>query len=163
LRLPPLLYGGGQERKMRSGTENVAGIVSLAAALEDMIKRLPLDKVSKMRDRLIRDIGKIPKAHLTGDPINRLPGIVSFVFEDIEGESLLLLLDKCGICASSGSACSSGSLEPSHVLSAIGLKNELAKGSLRLSISEDNTDEDIDYVIKKLPEIIARLRDMSLA
>lgn len=161
LRLPPLLHGGGQERNGRSGTENVAGIVSVAAALEDIVKHLPLNKVSEMRDKLIRELLKIPKSHLTGDPINRLPGIASFVFEGIEGESMLLLLDMYGISASSGSACSSGSLDPSHVLMAVGLPHEIAHGSLRFSLSCDTTDHDIDYVIEKLPGIIAKLRDMS--
>jgi cysteine desulfurase len=161
LRLPPLIHGGGQERGKRAGTENVAGIVSLAAALEDMISRLPLHKVSKMRDRLIEGLLKIPRSRLTGDPVKRLPGIASFVFECIEGESMLLLLDQLGICASSGSACSSGSLDPSHVLLAIGLRHEVAHGSLRLSLGVDNTDVDVDYVLEKLPEIVAKLRKMS--
>jgi cysteine desulfurase len=161
LRLPPVLHGGGQERGGRSGTENVAGIVSLAAALDEILPRLPLKKVEQMRDRLIEELLKIPRSHLTGDPVKRLPGIASFVFEGIEGESMLLLLDQCGICASSGSACSSGSLDPSHVLLAIGLSHERAHGSLRFSLSEDNTDEDINYLVEKLPGIIDRLRKMS--
>ena len=161
LRLPPLLHGGGQERGGRSGTENVTGIVSLAAALDDAVQYLPLQRVSKMRDRLIEGLLKIPRTQLTGDPANRLPGIASFVFECIEGESILLMLDQNGICASSGSACSSGSLDPSHVLLAVGLPHEIAHGSLRLSLSEDNTDDDIDYVLEKLPGIVAKLRDMS--
>jgi cysteine desulfurase len=161
LRLPPLLHGGGQERGGRSGTENVAGIVSLAAALGDVLPRLPLGEVLRKRDRLIEELLKIQSTRLTGDPVNRLPGIASFVFEGIEGESILLLLDQCGICASSGSACSSGSLDPSHVLIAIGLPHEIAHGSLRLSLSEDNTDDDIEYVLEKLPGIVAKLRDMS--
>ncbi|MCL2046647.1 MAG: aminotransferase class V-fold PLP-dependent enzyme, partial [Oscillospiraceae bacterium] len=161
LHMPPLLHGGGQERGSRSGTENVAGIVSVAAALDDKLLRLPLHSVEQMRDRLIKELLKIPRTKLTGDPVNRLPGIASFVFEGIEGESILLLLDQCGICASSGSACSSGSLEPSHVLMAIGLPHEIAHGSLRLSLGEDNTDDEIDYVLEKLSEIIEKLRDMS--
>ena len=161
IKLPPFMHGGGQERGGRSGTENVAGIVSLAAALDDALPRLPLNKVSQMRDRLAAELLKIPRSRLTGDAVNRLPGIASFVFEGIEGESILLLLDQCGICASSGSACSSGSLDPSHVLLAIGLPHEIAHGSLRLSLGEDNTDEDVDYVLEKLPEIIAKLRKMS--
>ena len=161
LRLPPLLHGGGQERGGRSGTENVAGIVSVAAALEDVSPRLPLERVAKMRDRLIAGLLEIPRSHLTGDPVNRLPGVASFIFEAIEGESMLLMLDQCGISASSGSACTSGSLDPSHVLLAAGYPHEIAHGSLRLSLSEDNTDEDIDYVLEKLPGIIARLRSMS--
>jgi len=161
LRLPPLLHGGAQERGRRAGTENVPGIVSLAAALGDMVSRLPMQRVSLLRDRLIEGLLKIPRSRLTGDPINRLPGIASFVFECIEGESILLLLDQHGICASSGSACSSGSLDPSHVLLAIGLPHEIAHGSLRLSLGDDNTDDDVDYVLEKLPGIVARLRKMS--
>jgi len=161
LNLPIFMHGGGQERGRRSGTENVAGIVALAAALEDVLPRIPLDNVSRMRDKLVEGLLKIKRSHLTGDPDNRLPGVASFVFEGIEGESMLLLLDQCGIDASSGSACSSGSLDPSHVLLAIGLPHEIAHGSLRLSICENNTDEDIDYVLEKLPEIVAKLRSMS--
>ena len=161
LRLPPFIHGGEQERGQRSGTENVAGVVSLAAALDVMLPKLPLDRVTRMRDRLIGELLKIPRSRLTGDPVNRLPGIASFVFECIEGESMLLLLDQCGICASSGSACSSGSLDPSHVLLAIGLPHAIAHGSLRLSIGEDTEEEDIDYVLDKLPGIVARLRSMS--
>lgn len=161
LRLPPLHHGGGQERKLRSGTENVAGIISLSAALEDAVSCLSTDIVVKMRDRLIEELLKIPRTRLTGDPINRLPGIASFVFEGIEGESMVLMLDQCGICASSGSACSSDSLEPSHVLLAIGLPHEIAHGSLRLSLNKDNSIEEIDYILEKLPEIVAKLRSMS--
>ncbi|MCL2068601.1 MAG: cysteine desulfurase NifS [Oscillospiraceae bacterium] len=161
LKLPPFLHGGGQERGGRSGTENVAGIVSLGAALDDALPRIPLGRISHMRNRLINEVLKIPRSHLTGDPVKRLPGIASFAFEGIEGESILLMLDQCGICASSGSACSSGSLEPSHVLTAIGLSHEIAHGSLRLSLSDDNTDDDVDYLLEKLPGIVARLRDMS--
>ena len=161
LNLPPLLHGGGQERGGRSGTENVAGIVCLAAALENSVSHLPLAKVTEMRDKLIDGLLKLPRSRLTGDPVNRLPGIASFVFEAIEGESTLLMLDQNGICASSGSACSSGSLDPSHVLLAIGLPHEIAHGSLRLSLSVDNTEEDIDYTLEKLPGIVARLREMS--
>lgn len=159
--LPPLIDGGAQERGKRAGTENVAGIVSLAAALEEQVAKLPHERVSSMRDRLITELLKLPKVHLTGDPVNRLPGIASFVVEGIEGESMLLLLDQCGICASSGSACTSGSLDPSHVLLASGLPHAIAHGSLRLSLSDENTDDDIDYVLEKLPGIIERLRSMS--
>ena len=163
LRLPALLHGGGQEKGGRSGTENIAGIVGLAAALEESVAHLRenMDKVTAMRDKLIVGLQKIPYARLTGDPKNRLPGTVSFVFECIEGESMLLLLDQLGICASSGSACSSGSLDPSHVLLAIGLPHEIAHGSLRLSINENNTDEEIDYILEKVPAVVSRLRDMS--
>jgi cysteine desulfurase len=163
VRIPPLLQGGGQERTYRSGTENVPGIVAMAAALEEAVNNLPetAPRVAAMRDRLIEAFTKIPYARLTGDPVNRLPGTASFVFECIEGESLVLSLDAKGICASSGSACSSASLDPSHVLLAIGLPHEVAHGSLRLSINETTTDEDIDYIIETLPPIIERLRNMS--
>jgi cysteine desulfurase len=163
IHLPALLHGGGHERGLRSGTENVAGIVGLAAALEDAALHMEenTQKVSAMRDRLIHGLTKIPASRLTGDPVKRLPGTASFVFEFIEGESIVLLLDQAGICASSGSACSSASLEPSSVLLAIGLPHEIAHGSLRLSINEDNSAEDIDYILKTLPEIIERLRNMS--
>ena len=161
LELPPLLHGGGQERGGRSGTENVAGIASVAAALDDKLLQLPSRSVTQMRDRLINGLLAIPGSRLTGDPVNRLPGIASFIFEDIEGEALLLMLDQCGICASSGSACSSGSVKPSHVLLAIGMPYEAAYGSLRLSLSEGNTDDEIGYVIEKLPGIIETLRYMS--
>ncbi len=163
LRLPTLLHGGGQERGVRSGTENVPGIVGLAAALEDATIHLDVNmkRIAALRDRLIDGLRAIPNTHLTGEPKARLPGIASFVFECVEGESMVLLLDQNGICASSGSACSSGSLDPSHVLLAIGLPHELAHGSLRLSLNEDNTDEDIDIILEKIPKIISRLRDMS--
>jgi cysteine desulfurase len=164
IKLPPLIHGGGQERGGRSGTENVAGIVSVGAVLEASLSqppKLPLTGVTRLRDKLIEGVLKIPCTRLTGDPINRLPGIASFVFEAVEGESILLMLDQVGICASSGSACTSGSLDPSHVLLALGLSHESAHGSLRLSLSEDTTDEDIEYVLEKLPGIIAKLRAMS--
>ena len=163
LRLPPFIHGGAQERSKRAGTENVAGIVGLAAALEDAVTHLNENcaRVSAMRDRLIDGLTKIPYSRLTGDPVKRLPGTASFVFECVEGESLVLSLDAAGICASSGSACSSASLDPSHVLLAIGLPHEVAHGSLRLSIDENTTDEDIDYILETLPPIIERLRSMS--
>jgi cysteine desulfurase len=163
LRLPPLIHGGGQERGIRAGTENVAGIVGMAAALEEAVTHLDenMTKVSALRDRLIEGILKIPYTRLTGDPKNRLPGTASFVFECVEGESMVLLLDNNGICASSGSACSSGSLDPSHVLLSIGLPHEIAHGSLRLSLNETNTDEDVDYLLSVIPEIITKLRNMS--
>lgn len=163
LRLPALLHGGGQERGVRSGTENVPGIVGLGVALEESASHLEenMTRIAAMRARLVDGLLKIPYTRLTGDPINRSPGIASFVFECIEGESLVLLLDQNGICASSGSACSSGSLDPSHVLMAIGLPHEIAHGSLRLSLNEDNTDEDIDIILEKVPKIISRLREMS--
>ena len=163
LRLPSSMHGGAQERGLRSGTENVPGLVGLAAALEDAVTHINANmvKVSAMRDTLIKELLKIPHSRLTGDPVNRLPGTASFVFECIEGESMVLLLDQNGICASSGSACSSGSLDPSHVLLAIGLPHEIAHGSLRLTINEDNTQDDIDTILEKMPRIIQRLRDMS--
>lgn len=163
VRVPQLLHGGGQERNQRSGTENVPEIVGMAAALEEAVQNLPetMPRVAAMRDRLIAAFSDIPYSRLTGDPVNRLPGIASFVFECVEGESLVLSLDAKGICASSGSACSSVSLDPSHVLLAIGLPHEVAHGSLRLSISDTTTDEDIDYIIETLPPIVERLRSMS--
>ena len=163
VRVPQLLHGGGQERNQRSGTENVPEIIGMAAALEEAVNNLPetMPRVSAMRDRLIEAFKSIPYSRLTGDPVNRLPGIASFVFECVEGESLVLSLDAKGICASSGSACSSVSLDPSHVLLAIGLPHEVAHGSLRLSLSDTTTDEDIDYIIETLPPIIERLRSMS--
>ena len=157
------LDGGGQERMMRSGTENVAGIVGLATALSNAVDRLPdMERVRKMRDRLANYIlANIPHTIYNGDPVERLPGNLNISFEFIEGESLLLLLDMAGICISTGSACSSNSLEPSHVLLAIGLPAEKAHGSMRVSLSHLNTDEDVDYIIEKLPGIVKRLRDMS--
>lgn len=158
-----LIHGGGQEKTRRSGTENVAGAVGMAAALEEAVRYMEKNmiRVSEMRDRLISELLKIPRTRLTGDPVNRLPGTASFVFECIEGESLVLMLDREGICASSGSACSSGSLDPSHVLTAIGLPNVLAHGSLRLSINECTTDEDIDCILDTIPPIVEKLRAMS--
>jgi cysteine desulfurase len=163
LRLPALIHGGGQEKSIRGGTENVAGCVGMAAALEESVASLRenMTKVSALRDRLINGLLEIPFAALTGDPVNRLPGIASFVFECVEGESMVLMLDYKGICASSGSACSSGSLDPSHVLMAIGLLHEVSHGSLRLSLGADNTEEDVDYILEQLPGVIARLRQMS--
>ncbi|MGE4483929.1 MAG: cysteine desulfurase NifS [Oscillospiraceae bacterium] len=161
--LPPLIHGGGQERNHRSGTENVAGVCGLAAALEESVNNMEenMKRVSAMRDRLIGGLLKIPYSRLTGHPTSRLPGTASFVFECVEGEAMILTLDNVGICASSGSACSSGSLDPSHVLMAIGLPHEVAHGSVRFSINECTTDEDIDYILEKVPPIIERLRSMS--
>ncbi len=157
-----LIDGGGQERRQRGGTENLPYIVGLAKALEEAKKKLPdLPRVAKMRDRLIDELTKIPYSKLNGDRTNRLAGNVNIGFEFIEGESMLLWLDISGICASTGSACSSASLEASHVLLAMGVPHEKAHGSLRLSISHDTTDEDIDYIIETLPGIVKRLRDMS--
>ena len=161
--LTSIIEGGSQERGKRAGTENMAGIRGLAAALEEACAHIDENaaKVSKLRDKLIEGISKIPHSALNGDPVNRLPGNVNFCFEGIEGESMLLLLDLKGICASSGSACTSGSLDPSHVLLAIGRPHEVAHGSLRLSLCEWNTEEEIDYILKELPPIVEYLRNMS--
>ena len=161
--LTSLIEGGAQERGKRAGTENIPAIMGMAAALEEACAHIDENakKVSALRDRLIEGLSKIPHSALNGDPVNRLPGNVSFCFEGIEGESLLLLLDAKGICASSGSACTSGSLDPSHVLLAIGRPHEVAHGSLRLSLCEWNSDEDVARILAAVPEVIAYLRDMS--
>ena len=158
-----VIEGGAQERGKRAGMENLPAIVGMAAALEDACTDLAENtrKVTAMRDKLIEGLSKIPHAALNGDPVNRLPGNVSFCFEGIEGEALLLLLDMKGICASSGSACTSGSLDPSHVLLAIGRVHDVAHGSLRLSLSHYNTDEEIDHILKEVPEVVQTLRNMS--
>ncbi len=157
-----LIDGGGQERRHRAGTENIPYIVGLAKALELAAERLPdMERVAAMRDRLIDEITKIPFSKLNGHRTKRLPGNVNIGFEFIEGESLLLWLDISGICASTGSACSSASLEASHVLLAMGVPHEKAHGSLRLSISHETTDEDVDYIIATLPGIVSKLRNMS--
>ncbi len=163
IRLLNLIEGGAQERGKRAGTENVPAIVSMAAALTEAVQEIDENakKVSILRDRLIAGLSKIPHSALNGDPSRRLPGNVSFCFEGIEGESLLLLLDAKGICASSGSACTSGSLDPSHVLLAIGRPHEVAHGSLRLTLSEGNTEEEIDYMIKEITEVVGYLRELS--
>ena len=163
IRLINLIEGGAQERGKRAGTENVPAIVSMAAALTEAVRETDENakKVSALRDRLIAGLSKIPHSALNGDPSRRLPGNVSFCFEGIEGESLLLLLDAKGICASSGSACTSGSLHPSHVLLAIGRPHEVAHGSLRLTLSEGNTEEEIDYMIKEITEVVGYLRELS--
>jgi cysteine desulfurase len=157
-----LIEGGGQERRKRGGTENLPYIVGLAKALEmakENMKYLP--EVAAKRDRLIAELTKIPYSSLNGHPTKRLPGLVNVGFEFIEGESLLMWLDMAGICASTGSACSSASLDPSHVLLACGVPHEKAHGSLRLSISKDTTDEDVDYIISQVAPIVERLRNMS--
>ena len=161
--LTNLIEGGAQERGKRAGTENIAGICGMAAALEEACAHLDENaaKVTAMRDRLIEGLSKIPHCALNGDPVNRLPGNVSFCFEGIEGESLLLLLDMKGVCASSGSACTSGSLDPSHVLLAIGRVHDVAHGSLRLSLSEYNTDEEVDHILEVVPQVVEYLRNMS--
>ena len=163
LAVTSLIEGGAQERNKRAGTENIAGICGLAAALEEAVANLPrnTEKVVKMRDRLIEGLSKIPHCDLNGDRVNRLPGNVSFCFEGIEGESLLLYLDALGVCASSGSACTSGSLDPSHVLLAIGRVHDVAHGSLRLSLCHYNTEEEVDHILKVVPEVVERLRAMS--
>ena len=161
--LSNIIEGGAQERGKRAGTENLPAIVRMAAALEYACEHMERDAayVCALRDRLIKGLSVIPHSVLNGDPVNRLPGNVSFCFEGIEGESLLLLLDACGICASSGSACTSGSLDPSHVLLAIGRPHEVAHGSLRLSIDAGNTEEEIDSIISAVPAVVERLRAMS--
>ncbi|MDR1320853.1 MAG: cysteine desulfurase NifS [Gracilibacteraceae bacterium] len=161
--VPVFMEGGAQERGKRGGTENVPAIVGMAAALEEACRNMDEDnlRVSRLRDKLIDAVSSIPLSRLNGDRRRRLPGIANFVFEGIEGEGLLLLLDMAGISASSGSACTSGSLDPSHVLLAIGLPHEVAHGSLRLSLSALNTEEEVDYIIKTLPPIVERLRGMS--
>ena len=161
--LTSLIEGGAQERGKRAGTENIPAIVGMAAALRETCAHLDENaaKVSALRDRLIAGLAEIPHSALNGDPVDRLPGNVSFCFEGIEGESLLLLLDAAGICASSGSACTSGSLDPSHVLLAIGRPHEVAHGSLRLSLCEWNTDEEVDRILAEVPRVVAYLRDMS--
>ena len=158
-----LIEGGAQERGKRAGTENIPGIMGLAAALEDACSHLDenMTKVTALRDRLIEGLSQIPHCALNGDPVNRLPGNVSFCFEGIEGESLLLLLDMKGVCASSGSACTSGSLDPSHVLLAIGRVHDVAHGSLRLSLSEYNTAEEVEHILTVVPEVVAYLRGIS--
>ena len=161
--LTNLIEGGAQERGKRAGTENLPAIMGMAAALEDACAHLDENakRVSALRDRLIDGLSKIPHSALNGDPVNRLPGNVSFCVEGVEGESLLLLLDAKGICASSGSACTSGSLDPSHVLLAIGRPHDVAHGSLRLSLCEWNTDEEIDRILDAVPEVVEYLRGMS--
>ena len=158
-----VIDGGSQERGKRAGTENLPGICGMVAALEEAVAHLEENtaKVTQMRDKLIEGLSQIPHCDLNGDRVNRLPGNVSFCFEGIEGEALLLLLDAKGVCASSGSACTSGSLDPSHVLLAIGRVHDVAHGSLRLSLCEYNTDEEIDHILTVVPEVVAYLRNMS--
>ena len=163
LNLPNLITGGAQERGKRAGTENVPGIVGMATALKEAVDGIPerIPRLTKMRDRLIDGLLTIERSRINGDRLHRLPGNVNMCFEGIEGESLLLMLDLNGVSASSGSACTSGSLDPSHVLLALGLPHEIAHGSLRLTLGDDNTEEDIDYILSVIPQIINRLRDMS--
>ena len=163
VRLTNIIEGGAQERGKRAGTENIPGNVGMVAALKEANANIDAnaEKVSALRDRLIEGLEKIPHSALNGDRTKRLPGNVSFCFEGIEGESLLLLLDAKGICASSGSACTSGSLDPSHVLLAIGRPHEVAHGSLRLTLSEENTQEEVDYIIEETTKVVKYLRDLS--
>ena len=161
--LTNIIEGGAQERGKRAGTENIPGIVGMAAALREACDRIDetTEKVTALRDKLIAGLSQIPHSVLNGDPVHRLPGNVNLCFEGIEGESLLLLLDQKGICASSGSACTSGYLDPSHVLLAIGRPHEVAHGSLRLSLCEDNSPEEVEYVLREVPRIVEYLRAMS--
>lgn len=164
VRIDNLIHGGGQERRKRAGTENIAGIVGLGKAIEMVTADIPghSAKIRAMRDRLIRGVlATIPNARLNGHPEKRLAGNFNVSFEFIEGESMLLWLDDEGICASTGSACTSGSLEPSHVLLATGLPVEISHGSLRLTLGDANTDKDVDFVLEVLPKVVAKLRDMS--
>lgn len=161
--LASLIEGGAQERGRRAGTENIPAIMGMAAALKESCAHLDnrAKRLHILRDQLIDGLSQIPHSILNGDALNRLPGNVSFCFEGIEGESLLLLLDDRGICASSGSACTSGSLDPSHVLLAIGRVHDVAHGSLRLTLSDENTEEQIEYTIKTVKEVVAYLRSIS--
>jgi cysteine desulfurase len=163
LMLTNLIDGGAQERGKRAGTENLAGIMGMTAAMEHAVANLDAytTRVTALRDKLIAGLSQIPHCDLNGDRVNRLPNNVSFCFEGIEGEALLLLLDMKGVAASSGSACTSGSLDPSHVLLAIGRIHDVAHGSLRLSLSEYTTDEEIDHILKVVPEVVAYLRSIS--
>ncbi len=163
VRLLPFIDGGAQERGRRAGTENIAGIAAMAAALKEACAgmRENAAKLTALRDKIVAALTKIPHSRLNGDMEHHLPGTVNMCFEGIEGEGLLLHLDDRGVCASSGSACTSGSLEPSHVLLAIGLPHEVAHGSLRLSLSEYNTEEDADRIIAAVPEVVEYLRNMS--
>ena len=161
--LRSLIDGGAQERGKRAGTENVPAAAAMATALSEAVGSMERDMktVSDMRDQLIRAFSAVPHARLNGDPVHRLPGTVNFCFEGIEGESLILYLDDLGIASSSGSACTSGSLDPSHVLLSLGLPHEVAHGSLRLSIDAYNTPEEISYICNAVPQVVARLREMS--
>lgn len=161
--LTNIIEGGAQERGKRAGTENIPGIMGLAAALEESCGHIDEDtaRLTKLRDKLIAGLSKVPHSALNGDPVHRLPTNVNFCFEGIEGESLLLLLDRKGIAASSGSACTSGSLDPSHVLLALGLPHEVAHGSLRLSVGEYNTDEEMAYIVENVRQVVDYLRSIS--
>ncbi|MDR3102681.1 MAG: cysteine desulfurase NifS [Methanocalculaceae archaeon] len=163
VRIQNLIHGGAQESKHRAGTENVPGIVGLGVAIERTVRAIPQESVRliAMRDSLIAELLRIPASHLNGHPVKRLPNNVNITFEYIEGEGILLLLNTFGICASTGSACNSVSLEPSHVLTAMGVSHEISHGSVRLTIGERTTDADVAYVLEKLPAIVRRLRSMS--
>ena len=163
IKLKNFIEGGAQERGLRGGTEAIPGILAMAAALKESCEHLEenVEKVTAMRDKLIEGLSRIPCSRCNGDPDHKVPGIVSFCFEGIEGESLLLRLDMAGICASSGSACTSGSLDPSHVLLALGMPHEIAHGSLRLSLCEYNTMEEVDYILEQVPQVVRELREMS--
>lgn len=163
IRLTNLIEGGAQERGKRAGTENVAEVAAMAAALEEAVANMDRNAahMSALRDKIIKGLSEIPHSALNGDAVKRLPSNINFCFEGIEGESLLLLLDDRGICASSGSACTSGSLDPSHVLLAIGRVHDVAHGSLRLSIGDDITEEQADYIIKNVREVVEYLRSFS--
>lgn len=163
IKLKNFIEGGAQERGKRGGTEGIPAILAMAAAMQESCEHLEenMAKVSAMRDKLIAGLSQIPCSRCNGDPDHRAPGIVSFCFEGIEGESLLLRLDLAGICASSGSACTSGSLDPSHVLLSLGLPHEIAHGSLRLSLCEYNTMEEVDYILQQVPQVVKTLRQMS--
>ena len=163
IKLENLIEGGAQERGKRAGTENVPAIYAMATALKDSCEHMTANnlKLIKLRDKLIDGLSKIPRSILNGDAVKRLPGNVNFCFEGVEGEALLLLLDDKGICASSGSACTSGSLDPSHVLLAIGRPHEIAHGSLRLTLDESCTESDVDYIVKSVGEVVEYLRGMS--
>ena len=164
VRFSNLIDGGAQEKGRRAGTENTAGIVGLAAALKLSCDSMEENgkRIAAMRDRLMHGLlSSVERCRLNGDPARRLPGNVNISFEGIEGESLLLMLDFKGICASSGSACTSGSLDPSHVLLSIGLPHAVAHGSLRLTLSEETTEEDVDYMLREIPPVVQKLREMS--
>lgn len=163
VRIQNLIHGGAQESKHRAGTENVPGIVGIGAAVARAVAVMPQEsaRLTALRDHLITELLKIPASHLNGHPTKRLPNNVNITFEYVEGEGILLLLNMFGICASTGSACNSASLEPSHVLTAMGIPHEIAHGSVRLTLGERNTKEEVSYVLEKLPEIIHKLRSMS--
>lgn len=163
VRLPPLIHGGGQERGLRSGTENVPGAIGMAVALKECADELETEsaRLAVLRDRLLDGLSKLPYSRVTGSRERRLPGTASLTFEGVEGEALLLHLDARGIRVSSGSACSSASLDPSHVLLAIGLPHEVAHGSLRLSLGRETTEEDVEYILEQVPQVVEYLRNMS--